>query len=179
MAIPVDRGGVHITADKVLVSMLSTCVSVCLYSPELMVGGMNHIFGSRTKHDSPSEKYIKKDSEGYYYADNAVPKLLSMFKSISKTIKSENIYLFVVGGYDNEDPVIETLEELGLKEVKSENNEQLLITRYDSKYKFKLFGYCLNQKVYRKVMFDVKRRKIEIKKKKPYSSKEEINVISF
>ena len=179
MVIQVDRGEVYITADEVLVSKISSCVSVCLYSPELMVGGMNHIFGSRTTHDSPSGKYIKKESEGYYYADNAVPKLLSMFKSISKTIKSENIYMFVVGGYDNEGPLIETLEELGLKEVKTENNKQLLTTRYESKYKFKLFGYCLNQKVYRTVKFDVKRKKIEINKKKPYSSKEEINIISF
>ncbi len=41
--------------------------------------------------------------------------------------------MFVVGGYDNEGPLIETLEELGLKKVKTGNNKQLLTTRYESK----------------------------------------------
>jgi chemotaxis receptor (MCP) glutamine deamidase CheD len=178
MRIHVKRGDVYVGGDDIFNSSLSTCVSVCLYHPQYLVGGMNHIFGSRTHHGSPSCKYIKR--EGYYYADNAIPRLLSMLKDFNPSIRDRSLHMAILGGFNNEGPITETLNELGLKIAgHDDEGSYLLRTRHDSRYKFKLKGYCINNGLYRNVVFDIANRRILVNRRNPGSNINDSRIISL
>jgi chemotaxis receptor (MCP) glutamine deamidase CheD len=180
MRIQIKRGEIFVTHDDVLESSISSCVSVCLYHPEYRIGGMTHIFGSRVHHSSGSGKFIRAETEGFYYADNAVPKLMSMMKELFPAINRRSLHAAVIGGFDNEGPIVETLDELGLKVIRAEGiNSYTLTTRQDSRYKFKLKDHCINDGWLRKVSFDVKNRKISINRKKHDTGIHDVKIISL
>lgn len=180
MRIQLKTGEIFVTSEDILESSLGSCVSVCLYHPEYSVGGMTHIFGSRINHSSESGKFIKAETEGFYYADNAVPKLMSMMKAVLPAVNIRSLQMAVIGGCNNEGPIIETIDELGLKVIRAESiNSYVLTTRHDSRYKFKLKDYCINDGWHRKVSFDVRNRKISINRNKPGSDVHDMKIISL
>lgn len=166
----IKRGGIGICSDGILIANLSTCVALCLYHPLLKIGGLTHIFGSRKYHDSPSKKYIKPEEEGYFYADNAVPEMLKRMKSSFPEIENRSLKSVITGGMHNEGPIQEVLDELGLKEVSgTTDGRTLLRTVHESKYKFKLAGYNINNGMHRNVRFNVGSREITIIETAPYA----------
>jgi chemotaxis receptor (MCP) glutamine deamidase CheD len=180
MSIHIKRGGVYVSKDKILKTSLGSCVSVCLYHPEYLIGGMNHIFGSRRTHGSRSGKFIRTEKEGYFYADNAVPRLLTMLKEAHPSIRNMSLHMAVVGGFNNEGAITETIEELGLKIVRSQTKASYLLrTRHDSRYKFKLKGYCINRRLYRNVNFDIKNRRVIINRTNPQTKTKDSIILSL
>lgn len=180
MSIHIKRGGVYVSKSEILRASLGSCVAVCLYHPEYLIGGMNHIFGSRRTHGSKSGKFIRTEKEGYFYADNAVPRLLSMLKEAHPLIKNGSLYMAVVGGFNNEGAIVETIEELGLRIVRSQAGASYMLrTRHDSRYKFKLKGYCINHRLYRSVSFDIKNRRVIINRTDPRTKAKDSRIISM
>jgi len=180
MKIHLKRGNVIVSENEILKASLGSCVSVCLYHPGYSIGGMNHIFGSRLTHGSRSGKYIRTEKEGYFYADNAIPRLLSMLKKFYPSIESSSLHMAVVGGFDNEGAIVETLEELGLKTVRhGHSGTYSLKTLPDSKYKFKLKGYCINNRLYRDVAFDIKNRGVVVNRTDPQTRAKDSVLISL
>lgn len=180
MSIHIKRGGVYVSENKILKASLGSCVAVCLYHPEYLIGGMNHIFGSRKTHGSRSGKFIRTEKEGYFYADNAVPRLLSILKEAHPSIRNGSLHMAVVGGFNNEGAIVETIEELGLRVAQSQTNASYLLrTRHDSRYKFTLKGYCINQRLYRSVSFDIKNRRVIINRTDPQTKAKDSRIISM
>ena len=154
----VQMGEVKISSGPALESQLGTCVSACLYFPSQKIGGMTHISRCRESDTTPSGRLLRHN--GFHYADAAIPRLIKMLKHRHEVIKLTELRLFVFGGWNNEGPLRESLEELGLQLT----SEGKLRTRHDSKYRFKLSGYDINQFVNRNVVFDLSNGKISIYK---------------
>ena len=145
---PVNRGEIKTSSRDILETQLSTCVSVCLYHPEFRLGGITHISRSREADNTPSGKYIK--TNGYYYADNAIPRLMYLLKQCYPAIRDKSLEMVVAGGLNNEGSVSETLSEL-------------------RKYEFKVVGRDVNELVYRHVVFDTALGIVTVGRKKPFS----------
>ena len=144
----VNRGEVKISNRDILETQLSTCVCVCLYHPEFRLGGMTHISRSRAVDNTPSGKYLK--TSGYYYADNAIPRLMYLLKQRYPAIRDKSIEVVVAGGLNNEGPVSETLAEM-------------------QKYEFKIIGRDINGLAYRHVVFDTALGLVTVGRKEPFS----------
>ncbi len=144
----VNRGEVTVSSSDILETHISTCVSVCLYHSEYKLGGITHISRSHEVDNTPSGKYIK--TSGYYYADSAIPRLLYLFKKRNPLIRAKSLEGIVVGGLNNEGPVLETLSEL--------NN-----------YEFRAIGYDVNKIVYRHVVFDTALGIVTVGRKQPFA----------
>lgn len=169
------RGEVRISSSDILQTNISTCVSACLYHPIYKIGGITHISGNREDDTTPSEKYLKK-GEGFYYADEAIPRLLYLLKKKQNSIRNRSLELVLAGGLDLRGPILETLSELGLKIVygEQENEEPKLRTLPESKYGFKLIGYDINQDLRRRVRFDTASGIITVERNIPFSTDERI-----
>lgn len=144
----IDRGKVEVTSTDILETRISTCVSVCLFHPEFKLGGITHISGSRRDDTTPSGKYLK--TTGYYYADNAIPRLLYMLKQSHPAIRNKSIEMVVAGGMNNEGPILETLSEL-------------------AKFEFKIVGRDVNKMLHRHVIFDVPSGIVTVNRKEPFA----------
>ncbi len=144
----VNRGEVQVSNRDLLETQISTCVSVCLYHPELRLGGITHISGSREQDKTPSGKYLK--TNGYYYADNAIPRLVYLLKQRYPAIRDKSLVMIVAGGLNNEGPVSETLSEL-------------------KNYEFEVIGCDVNELVYRHVVFDTVLGIVTVGRKEPFS----------
>ena len=131
-----------------LETQISTCVSVCLYHPEFKLGGITHISRSRQVDHTPSGKYIQ--TNGYFYADNAIARLLYLLKQRYPSVRDKSLALVVAGGFNNEGPVLETLSEL-------------------QNYEFEVIGCDVNELVYRHVAFDTASGIVTVDSKAPLS----------
>jgi chemotaxis receptor (MCP) glutamine deamidase CheD len=144
----VNRGEVKVSGRDILETQLSTCVSVCLYHPEFKSGGITHISRSREQDKTPSGKYLK--TKGYYYADNAIPRLVYLLEQRYPAIRDKSLAIIVAGGLNNEGPVAETLSEL-------------------KNYEFEIIGCDVNKLVYRHVVFDTAVGIVTVGRKEPFS----------
>jgi chemotaxis receptor (MCP) glutamine deamidase CheD len=165
------RGKVKTSNLHIFHTKISTCVSVCLYHPLYAIGGITHISGSRKDDTSPSARYIKKRKDFYYYADEAIQRLLYLVKKRQSSIKNKALELVIVGGIDLRGPILETLSELGLKVVNGdrENVRPKIRTLPESRYGFKLVGYDIAQKFHRIVRFDTSSGIITVNRGIPFS----------
>ena len=146
----INRGEVKVSNKSILETQISTCVSVCLYYPGIKLGGITHISRSREVDNTPSGKYIMKNN--YYYADNAIPQLLHLFRRQFPAIREKSLEVVVAGGMNNEGSVLETLSEL-------------------KKYKFKVVGFDVNKMLHRHVRFDTVLGIIKVDRNKPFLKK--------
>ncbi len=144
----VNRGEVQVSNRDLLETQISTSVSVCLYHPELRFGGITHISRSREQDTTPSGKCLK--TNGYYYADNAIPRLVYLLKQRYPAIRDKSLAMIVAGGLNNEGPVSETLSEL-------------------KNYEIEVIGCDVNELVYRHVVFDTVLGIVTVGRKKPFS----------
>ncbi|MBW2605036.1 MAG: chemotaxis protein CheD [Deltaproteobacteria bacterium] len=144
----INRGEVAVSSRAVLETNISTCVSVCLYHPEFRLGGMTHISRSREVDTTPSGKNLR--TSGYYYADNAIPRVLHLFGQRYPAIRDKSLEMVVAGGLNNEGPVSETLAKL-------------------HEYEFKVVGLDVNKLVYRRVVFDTALGIVTVGRKEPFS----------
>ena len=144
----IDRGKVEVTSTDILETRISTCVSVCLFHPEFKLGGITHISGSRRDDTTPSGKYVK--TNGYYYADNAIPRLLYLLKQWHPGIRNKSLEMVVAGGMNNEGPIWETVSEL-------------------EKLEFKLVGRDVDKMLHRHVIFDVPSGIVTVDRKEPFA----------
>ncbi len=101
-------------------------------------------------------KYVKAQEGLYYYADEAIPRLLHLLGKEQNAIASTSLELVVAGGLDMRGPILETLSELGLEIVAghTESEEPKLKTASESRYGFRLVGYDIVQNLHRRVRFD-------------------------
>jgi chemotaxis receptor (MCP) glutamine deamidase CheD len=129
-----------------------------LYHPEFRLGGITHISRSREVDNTPSGNYLK--TSGYYYADNAISRLLLLLKQRYPAIRDKSLEMVVAGGLNNEGPVSETLAEL-------------------QKYEFKVVGRDVNELVYRHVVFDTALGIVTMRRKKPFSDVKSIKRFIF
>ena len=106
----VNRGEVKTSSRDTLGTQLSTCVAVCLYHTEFRLGGISHISRSRKQDKTLSEKHLK--TNGYYYADNSISRLVYLLKQRYPAIRDKSLEVVVAGGLNNEGPVSETLAEI-------------------------------------------------------------------
>ncbi len=146
----INRGEVKVSNKSILETQISTCVSVCLYYPGIKLGGITHISRSREVDNTPSGKYIMKNN--YYYADNAIPQLLHLFRRQFPAIREKSLEVVVAGGMNNEGSVLETLLEL-------------------KKYKFNVVGFDVNKMFHRHVRFDTALGIIKVDRNKPFLKK--------
>ena len=146
----INRGEVKVSNKHILETQIGTCVSICLYCPEINLGGITHISRSRKVDNTPSGKYIMRND--YYYADNAIPRLMHLFRRRFPAIREKSLEVVVAGGMNNEWPVLETLLEL-------------------KKYKFKVVGFDVNKMLHRHVRFDTALGIIKIDRNKPFLKK--------
>ena len=144
----INRGEVKVSSRDILQTQVSTCVSVCLYNPEFKLGGITHTSRSRQADNTPSGKYIK--TNGYFYADNAIARLLYLFKKRDPSIRNKSLAMVVAGGLNNEGSVLETLSEL-------------------KNYEFELIGCDVNKLVYRYVALDTALGIVIVNRKGPFS----------
>ncbi len=144
----INRGEVAVSSRDILETQIITCVSVCLYHPELRLGGITHISRSREVDNTPSGKYLK--TNGYYYADNAISRLLYLLKKRYPAIRDKSLAMIVAGGLNNEGPVSETLSEL-------------------KNYEFEVVGCDVNELAYRHVVFDTVLGIVTVGRKEPFS----------
>ena len=147
-----------VSSRDILETHISTCVSVCLYHPELRLGGITHISRSREQDKTPSGKYLK--TNGYYYADNAIPRLVYLLKQRYPAIRDKSLAMIVGGGLNNERPFSETLSEL-------------------KNYAFELIGCDVNELVYRRVVFDTALGIVTVGRKKPFSEVKSVRRFKF
>jgi len=145
----IKRGEIYISGSEILKTVISTCVSVCLYHPRHRVGGMTHISSSRVNDSTPSRRYIK--SGGYYYADNAIEGLLQLFHEKLGILACRGFEAAIIGGMDNEGPVSEALDEL---------------RRYD----FRVVGSDTNQNLHRQILFNTISGSIIIYRNRPFQT---------
>ncbi len=144
----VNRGEVRVSSAHILETRISSCVSVCLYHPDFKIGGITHISRSRNNDTTPSGKYVT--TNGYYYADKAIPRLLYLLKQSHSAIRDQSLEMVVAGGVNNEGPILETLSEL-------------------EKYEFKIVGRDVNKMLHRHVIFDVPSGIVTVNRKKPFA----------
>lgn len=154
----VHRGEIEISGRDILETQISTCVSVCLYHPEFRLGGITHISKSREADITPRGNHSK--TSGYYYADNAIPRLLYLLKLCYPAIRDKSLEMVVTGGLNKERPVSETLSEL-------------------QKYEFKVVGRDINELVYRHVVFDTALGTVTVGRKKPFSEVKSEKLFKF
>ena len=103
---------------------------------------------SREQDKTPSGKYLK--TNGYYYADSAIPRLVYLLKQRYPAIRDKSLVMIVAGGLNNEGPVSETLSEL-------------------KNYEFEVIGCDVNELVYRHVDFDTALGIVTVGRKEPFS----------
>ncbi|UCD85574.1 MAG: chemotaxis protein CheD [Deltaproteobacteria bacterium] len=122
----VFEGEVKISEKDILEANVSTCVSVCLYHPGHKIGGMCHITRSREHDVTPSEEYLK--TGGYYYADEAMPRLLELLRERCPSIIEGNLESVLAGGRDNAGLITETYNELrkyGFRSIRLDVDQDL------------------------------------------------------
>jgi chemotaxis receptor (MCP) glutamine deamidase CheD len=129
-----------------------------LYHSELRLGGITHISRSREQDKTPSGKYLK--TNGYYYADNAIPRLVYLLKQRYPAIRDKSLAMVVAGGLNNERPFSETLSEL-------------------KNYEFEVIGCDVNELVYRRVLFDTALGIVTVGRKKPFSEVKSVRRFEF
>lgn len=102
--IPVGEYRLSDNADERLVTILGSCVAVCLYDPEKKIGGMIHIVlpGSRHK--------IRSQDQFSFYADSGIPYLYESL--IQKGATRKNLVAGITGGASSvSNPVTQTIGE--------------------------------------------------------------------
>lgn len=154
----INRGEIFLSSGDLLKTVISTCVSLCIYHPILRTGGMTHISSSRYEDSSPSKRYIK--SGGFYYADTAIPGILDLFREKHGSLREKSLEAAVIGGMEDEGPIREVREEL-------------------ERYRFKIVGTDINQSLHRQVIFDTSRGVCIIYRNRPFDAVKDIVEIEF
>lgn len=171
MITPVNMGEIHVSLTDILEANISTCVTVCLIHYETGIGGMTHI----SKAWSHTPDWEKRNNYDYRYARFAVPALVKEIKQHHPGLENRKLSLVISGGLNDDPPLVETLEELGLKKTSSGD----LRTTHDSKYRFKLRGWDINHNLYRKVVMNPVFRNITIYRHDPFDFDQDKGSITF
>lgn len=169
----VNMGDVALSYSKPLEASISTCVSVCMYHKDAKLGGMTHI--AKAIKSTPRKEYYRRDS--LFYGKHAVETLYETIKSETGTIRKESLSLFIAGGLHNEEPVVETLEALGLVIVQNH-----VIRKKDTPepFPFTLRGADINENMYRNIYFDPQKGSLTITKHPPFDTRyEQKRIIHF
>lgn len=91
-----------------IITILGSCIAVCIYDVELKFGGMCHYYLPRA--------YNSVDHTTNKYGKNAIPNLLKEFKK--KGSKKENLRAKIIGGGHVLDAVQESETEVGKENIK-------------------------------------------------------------
>jgi len=128
-------GEIKFSKDPItIITILGSCVAVCIYDVELKYGGMCHYYLPRVYHsdDETTNKYGK----------NAIPNLLKEFKKNGS--KKENLRAKVVGGGHVLEAIKESETEVGKENIKIALE---LLHKFDITIEGKKTGGLLGKKI--------------------------------
>lgn len=154
----VNRGEIAFSSARILLAHISSCVALCVYHPPSRTGGMTHIANSRQDDTTPSGRYLRKS--GYFYADEAIPGILTLFRRECGVLDEGALKVVIAGGLAEEGPIVEALHLLARRS-------------------FDVIGFDVMENRYRTIVFDPGKGTVEIQRREPFTGDDTTRVYSF